>query len=641
MHAPTLCFRHGALLAASLLLLTPLNSAWSQAATYRGLWVGQVTLNYVNEVTTPLDANNVPRAPDPNVTTPTSDQANLRLILHVNGAGQTSLLKDVAILNRKTGNDYSGSGNVANVTTNSDVLTSSRDLLTAESDLSLVTDERLYPEFPPQPAIRYASAVFDFGDSRASEMVNKVIEEAANAAGASLFNNPANDLSTVARRQSATDAAFAAATNAAGPVVQNADVADAFAVFLGSTNINSSVVNTIAAAGNATDATNAAQPALVAATNLQAQSSYSDSRAMEMVHAVVAATVDALSQNANPTNAAQNAAASYADVTADYPRFIAGKLFGDMIAAAAASAAQAATNVSASGASIRSVVEADPAVNDARTEALRLKVPQYEDTRATTAIDVTLDAIIASATDSLTNTTRVQTEIQSTADTAGREALASQVPRYAVPADAPTLDFNEFVRTAGFRSSATVAAQAAAEGAVSEKRNNALYTLASLQGAAKQAAAQALQSVQSAAARAERTELPLVGTFAPGQGDPRLTWAIKENNEAPLSDEAGLQGTIYLPANHPTNPFRHRRHPDNQVGFDITRRLRLDFDPAPTNGLARAGYGVDRITGVYREEIFGLHKPLGPDPQTDPIGLKVEGTFELNRISFIDTLNAR
>jgi hypothetical protein len=74
------------------------------------------------------------------------------------------------------------------------------------------------------------------------------------------------------------------------------------------------------------------------------------------------------------------------------------------------------------------------------------------------------------------------------------------------------------------------------------------------------------------------------------------------------------------------------------VGFDITRKLRLDFNGAPTNAPTRAGFGVDRITGIYREEIFGLHKPLGPDKD---IGLKVEGTFELNRISHIDTLNAR
>ena len=55
--------------------------------------------------------------------------------------------------------------------------------------------------------------------------------------------------------------------------------------------------------------------------------------------------------------------------------------------------------------------------------------------------------------------------------------------------------------------------------------------------------------------------------------------------------------------------------------------------------LQAAGYGVDQVTGTYREEIFGLHKPLGPDPANSPIGLKTEGRFQLNRISFIDTLN--
>ena len=67
---------------------------------YRGLWVGQANLNYVTEVSVPLDENNVAIAPDPNKPTPTADQAQIRLILHVNGAGQVNLLKDVAIMKR-------------------------------------------------------------------------------------------------------------------------------------------------------------------------------------------------------------------------------------------------------------------------------------------------------------------------------------------------------------------------------------------------------------------------------------------------------------------------------------------------------------------------------------------------------------
>jgi hypothetical protein len=104
-----------------------------------------------------------------------------------------------------------------------------------------------------------------------------------------------------------------------------------------------------------------------------------------------------------------------------------------------------------------------------------------------------------------------------------------------------------------------------------------------------------------------------------------------------LIGAAALTGTIVLPANHPTNPFRHRRHPDHTIGFDITRNIQIAFN-ASTNGLERAGYGVDRITGTYREEIFGLHKPLGPNKD---VGLRVEGNLQLNRVSLIDTLNAR
>jgi hypothetical protein len=100
-----------------------------------------------------------------------------------------------------------------------------------------------------------------------------------------------------------------------------------------------------------------------------------------------------------------------------------------------------------------------------------------------------------------------------------------------------------------------------------------------------------------------------------------------------------LEGRIYLPANYPTNPFRHRRHPDHSTGYNIERIVKLDFDGAQTNSLEAANYGVDRITGTYHEEIFGLHKPLGTAPETSPIGLRTEGRFELNRISFIDTLN--
>ena len=131
-------------LAALTMVLLP-RAGLGQASPYRGLWVGTATLRAVNEVAVPLDENNVPVAPDPRVPTPTADAAEVRLIIHVNGAGQAFLLKDVAIVNRAEG----GSG-------------------AAGQDLALVTDPRLYAEVPPQAAMRLASAAFDFGEARAT-----------------------------------------------------------------------------------------------------------------------------------------------------------------------------------------------------------------------------------------------------------------------------------------------------------------------------------------------------------------------------------------------------------------------------------------------------------------------------------------
>jgi hypothetical protein len=134
-----------------------------------------------------------------------------------------------------------------------------------------------------------------------------------------------------------------------------------------------------------------------------------------------------------------------------------------------------------------------------------------------------------------------------------------------------------------------------------------------------------------------QTALPLQGAFGPGQGDTRLTYVIKRDGLPPLGPQA-LLGSIFLPADHPTNPFRHRRHQEHTTGISLTRKIQLAFDGSPTDPLESAGFGIQRISGTYREEILGLHKPLGPNQD---IGLKVEGRFVLNRVSLIDTLNAR
>ena len=105
---------------------------------------------------------------------------------------------------------------------------------------------------------------------------------------------------------------------------------------------------------------------------------------------------------------------------------------------------------------------------------------------------------------------------------------------------------------------------------------------------------------------------------------------------SPVTDFTGVQlkGTIYLGADHPTNPFRHRRNPIEQHGYAITRNVTITF--AATNSAGILGFGVDHITGNYGENIFGLHKSLGPNQD---VGLKTDGTIKLDRISPIAVLN--
>ncbi len=596
--------------AVGAMLLSGATWCAGQANPYRGLWVGTVTLEAVNEVTVPLDADNVPIAPKPEVPTRTFDQAQLRVILHVNGAGQVSLLKDVAILNRAYGTNGQ----------------SAFDIAARESDIALVTDPRTYAEYPPQPAQRIGSAVFDFGDEKATEALDALLESAAVNA-ASFATNPALVVDTQAARVQARTEAIAAITPALQSIASSAAVADSFAAFLNS--FNSAALNTIAA--------DPASPVVAAfrtqAEALRDQSFYGDSRALDAVNAVVAAVMAA--PTGTTQSAAHNMASSFADIGNLYQRFISGKTFGDMIVASADAAAVAAPVPGATPATILAALRATPAANTATVVSLQIKVQAYDDTRASGAIDAVLTAMANTA---YSNAALAASEIRLKSETAGREVLAGMVARYPVPVLTPTLDYNSFISSATFQAAPDAAAYAASDAAIRERAENPLYTRASLYAAAKVAAANALQTAYGAAARALRTELPLTGTFAPGSGDPRATATLAQPSDL---GAPGLVGRIYLPANHPTNPFRHRRHRDHTTGFDIQRVIRFDFDGVAGSALEPASYGVDRISGTYREEIFGLHKPLGPAPEAAPIGLKTEGRFGLNRISEIDSLNAR
>ena len=360
------------------------------AASSAGLWVGEVALNKVNEVSVPINAAGVAIAPTPTTTTPTKDTAYLRLLLHVDASGRVRLLKSVAVANKVQNSQSSGSsGSVA--LTNVPAGASFGSL--AESNIVLLTDPTLYPNYPGI-GMRLATASFDFSDLTAMTAVRAATPKANAAATA------------------ASAAALATGTSDSASSINSAVNSAAFAAALA------------APASGTVD--------LASLTNI--------------VNAVVAATVDQLNRvRAKPTT--------------------------------------------------------------------------------------------------------------TTADRAKVEQAASDT---------------------------------------------------------------ALLTVASEARRVGKTpanEVLLSGALAAG---------------------GTVSGTFAIGDDHPTNPFRHKFHPDHQYGFEITRNITLLVNTPSSGSFEAGGYGVDRLTGVYKEEIFGLHKPLGVNQN---VGLRTEGTFKLSRISLKDTLN--
>lgn len=102
-----------------------------------------------------------------------------------------------------------------------------------------------------------------------------------------------------------------------------------------------------------------------------------------------------------------------------------------------------------------------------------------------------------------------------------------------------------------------------------------------------------------------------------------------------------LTGTLTMPHDAPTNPYKHRFHPDHDnlnvrfdepavEDFETSRQIELEFTTAPPQGAPPSpDYGYSTIGGVYRETIGGLHKT----------NLFVRGGFVLNRISLVSDLN--
>jgi hypothetical protein len=101
--------------------------------------------------------------------------------------------------------------------------------------------------------------------------------------------------------------------------------------------------------------------------------------------------------------------------------------------------------------------------------------------------------------------------------------------------------------------------------------------------------------------------------------------------------------TIVLDPDHPTNPFKHRFHPDHdnldptysqykEEAYRVTRAIELRFsanDPSGNNTTSSLDYGYNAMGGVYHESITGLHR-------TNIIS---EGTFRITRVSNSPVLN--
>lgn len=536
----------------------------SQSNPNAGLWIGEALVSQVSEVSVPIDENNVPRAPDPNVPTPAHDLASLRLIIHVDAFGKVRFLKDVAI--------------VKSLRVSTD--------LELDQGVALITDPSLYSNYSGKPGQRFAAAAFDFGDQKASLVLDTLMEAAISAAAAK-----AND-STNVLNSTLKNVAKSEALNAANIILTRADLNKAFNDYVSSNITSADLTTKLNASG------------VFGTPNLpQKDSPYNDSRATEMVASLNAILTGNLTSE-QKTKELNNTAASFVDSNNEYNRFIEGGYFSEMILAAAAKvASEKIADNTKTHENYLTALSTVNVINDAKEEALKIKITNYgyTDTRGEDAINKVLNDIVSKAVSSnLTTVNSIKNELISE----GVRSLANDVKRYPSPSTTPTSGYNAFIASSEFTGAAVKAAEAASTAVYNERVGSSFPNLVSYSNAAKIAVANELKSAVSAAARANVSELIMDGTV----------------------DGNTLSLTFKLPASHPTNPFRHRRNPDHTTGRDITRKIEL-------TSLSKIN---DKLTGAYDEEIIGLHKLLGPNKD---IGLKVRGSFELNRVSNVATLN--
>ncbi len=93
-----------------------------------------------------------------------------------------------------------------------------------------------------------------------------------------------------------------------------------------------------------------------------------------------------------------------------------------------------------------------------------------------------------------------------------------------------------------------------------------------------------------------------------------------------LAPDQTVEYTINTADNAPTNPFRHKFHPDHATGRPYSRAVTLNFKGATTTDTAS---GTRRLTGTYKEVIRTLVK----------YDIQLAGTVVLERVSPVATLN--
>ena len=100
-----------------------------------------------------------------------------------------------------------------------------------------------------------------------------------------------------------------------------------------------------------------------------------------------------------------------------------------------------------------------------------------------------------------------------------------------------------------------------------------------------------------------------------------------------------LTGSIEITGDFPTNPFKHRYHPDHdnldengrpkQEAYSISRQISLVFTDNDPTGENSIYWGDTEVGGIYKETISGLHRH----------DIVAQGFFRLHRVSETQVLN--